>query len=158
MQHLKTTSVTFQNNIYNIRKQHLQHRESNIAVGRITSATFKHLDLLLEHPHETSETRNTHACNMFQNLPTARRISTPVVPPLVRLPNDVLPRVVARGGCALDPPQVAGARQPGVAHSPRPWRSGGMIRPAPHNILPACCRPWPWLGATHQGVTPQVFN
>jgi hypothetical protein len=37
----------------NIQNQHLQHLESNVVVGESTSATLKHLDLLLKHPHET---------------------------------------------------------------------------------------------------------
>jgi hypothetical protein len=42
--------------IRNIQKQHLQHRESNGSGGRITSATLKHVDLLLQHPDYTHAT------------------------------------------------------------------------------------------------------
>jgi hypothetical protein len=31
---MKKSYATFENNVYNIQKQHLQHRESNGAVGR----------------------------------------------------------------------------------------------------------------------------
>lgn len=99
LQHLKTTSATFVNNIYNIRKQHLQYRESNIKVGRINIRNIENILIYfwnictkqLQHPHETSETREIHACNMLQNLPTACRILTPIVPLLVRLCSGVVP-------------------------------------------------------------------
>jgi hypothetical protein len=70
MQHLKTMSTTFKNNIFSIENQMVQW-------GEATSATLKHLDLLLQHPHEhlqhPSETRGTQTCNMHKNLPSAHR-------------------------------------------------------------------------------------
>jgi hypothetical protein len=143
LQHLKTTSATFVNNIYNIRKQHLQYRESNIKVGRINIRNIENILIYfwnictkqLQHPHETSETREIHACNMLQNLPTACRILTPIVPLLVRLCSGVVPWVVARGGCTLDP-QVVRARRPCVAQPPPLWRSSGAIHPDPTTYAP----------------------
>jgi hypothetical protein len=49
LQHSKTAFTTFENNICNIENQMLQWGES-------TSATLKHLDLLLQHPQETLAT------------------------------------------------------------------------------------------------------
>jgi hypothetical protein len=77
-EHQVMLHVTWRKISTTFKKEHLQHSKTTHATSRIkcceesTSATLKHLDLLLQHLHETSKTRGACAYNMHQNLSAAR--------------------------------------------------------------------------------------